>query len=78
MKITIKGEHGIEFQATNPDESLKAYHRDRMKQALLDEFSAFMEEVFVTMRQLEPGESKTITSKPIVIELSRPMPTEAE
>lgn len=71
MKLEIKGECGFHFKSENPDESLKQYWLDKLKEAYAEELQAFLEEVTVTMRKLKPGENATVESRPIKVTLER-------
>lgn len=72
MKLTVKGDHGLLITATNPDERLRKDFADRIAASFADEIQGFLEEVSVALRNLKPGESKTVASKPIIISLESP------
>lgn len=70
MKVTVTGPLGMKIQAVNPDERMKEDVRQRIQAAVREELQAFAEECAVTLRQLKPGESKAIESRPVVVTLS--------
>ena len=77
MKLAIKTEHDLIFEATNPDESLKYYWLQQLRQAYEAEVQEFLQECAVTMRNLKAGEQVTVKSKPIKVTLSKVMTEES-
>jgi hypothetical protein len=75
VKLTFTGEHGINVTAENPDERISKYFRDKIAEAYHAEIQAFLEEVAVAIRKLEPGQTVTVESKPMKVMISSP-PTE--
>ena len=71
IHLKMTSETGFSLEATNPDESLKSYARDRIRDAYNQEVCNFLQEVAVSLRRLKPGESITLQSKPIEVSLER-------
>jgi hypothetical protein len=76
MKLSMKGEHGLVITADHPDESIRAHITDRLRDALLNEQNAFLQEVGVALRKLKPGQKRVLLSKPIRVELESVVDTE--
>ena len=69
MKLKMKNDRGLVFEAVNPDEHLKQYYQDQMAAAYQKELINFLQETIATLRNLKPGEKVTIYSKPIEVTL---------
>ena len=71
MDLSYKGEHGMVVIAKHPDESIKAWVTDRMREALIQEQNAFLQEVGVALRKMKPGQKRILLSRPIRVELQK-------
>lgn len=69
MKLSFKGENGLLIKAEQPDERIQADMAQRLRNALVNEQNAFLEEVRVAMRKLRPGQKRVMLSKRIRVEL---------
>ena len=72
MKLSYEGEHGVKLEADHPDERIRQYFRDKIKEVIEDEIQSFLEEVSVSFRQMEPGQKKVLKSRPITVTLQMP------
>jgi len=72
MKLTWKGDHNATLTADNPDESIRRMFIGKIAESVQSELHDFLEEVSVTMRKLEPGQTATVTSMPITVTLEKP------
>lgn len=69
MKLKMKNDRGLVFEAVNPDQHLQQYYQDRIAEAYRQELVNFLQETVATLRKLKPGEKVTIYSKPIEVTL---------
>ena len=72
MRLEFTSDKAVKLTAENPDESIKKLVADKLLEAWWREAKEFLEEVSVTMRRLEPGQSVIVTSKSIVVTLEKP------
>mgnify|MGYP007071595330 CR=1 FL=1 len=72
MKIRVTSDKSLTLTAENSDESIKKLVANKLLDAWWREAKEFLEEVSVTMRRLEPGQSVLVTSKSIVVTLEKP------
>lgn len=71
MKLKINEPTGMTLEVHKPDQQLKAYWIGKVREKWEQELREFMEEVSVGLRKLEPGQSVTLSSRPIVVTLER-------
>ncbi len=70
MKVTIK-ENECHIVAENPDDRLMGHFAERIIEARDKEFAEFLEEVRVALRKLQPGESTSLQSRPIEVQVTK-------
>lgn len=75
MKITIIN-CDCKVVVKKPDDKFQEHLKHRLTGAMWQEIIEFMEEVKVTLRKLQPGETAQLESKPLRVELSREPETE--
>lgn len=62
--------------ADKPDDTFISYSLEQVQRAIVKEQMEFLEEVRVTFRNLKPGKTVTLKSKPIRVTISREHETE--
>lgn len=76
LKLSITRGH-CKVIAENPDDRFKDFWRRQMMDAIQQEILEFLQEVQVAMRNIEPGQTVTLVSKPMEVTIERPQLAEA-
>jgi len=70
MKITIT-DRDCKIVAEDPDDKFVGYVQQQIQDAIAIEIGEFFEEISVTLRNLKPGKTVQLESKPIRVEIFR-------
>ena len=69
MKITINDKH-CKIIAENPDDRFNEFFQSILRDCIAKEIAEFFEEISVRLRHLKLGETVSLESKPIHVEIS--------
>lgn len=70
MKITVAG-RDCKIVVENPTGWFVGYVHQQIQDAIAIEIEKFLDEINVTLRNLKPGETAQLESKPIRVEIFR-------